>query len=125
MNTVPVPTTIFTIANGSRLGGHVTTVHVSVKELVEEINSTLHDDEDLISHIIEEYNETAKTLGRPLYEGTVDDFDFQFIVDNDNQLESCGWGWSFDYINAMGKEDHQYLNISVHQWNKTYFESQG
>lgn len=29
------------------------------------------------------------------------------------------------YINAMGKEDHQYLNISVHQWNKTYFESQG
>jgi len=30
-----MPTVLFSIANGSRLGGHITTVHVSVEELIQ------------------------------------------------------------------------------------------
>lgn len=120
-----MPETLYTIANGSRLGGHVTTVHVSVEELIQEVNSTIQCDEALIEHIIEEYNETAEALGRPKYEGSVEDFDFKFILENDPRLDMGGWGWSFDYINAMGREDHSYLNISVHKWSKTYFETEG
>ncbi len=105
--------------------GHITTVHVSVEELIQEVNSTLACDEDMIEHIIEEYNETAETLGRPLFEGSVEDFDFKFIVENDPRLDLGGWGWSFDYVNAQGQDDHNYLNISVHKWNKTYFETEG
>jgi len=120
-----MPTVLFSIANGSRLGGHITTVHVSVEELIQEVNSTLACDEDMIEHIIEEYNETAETLGRPLFEGSVEDFDFKFIVENDPRLDLGGWGWSFDYVNAHGQDDHNYLNISVHKWNKTYFETEG
>jgi len=118
-----MPTVLFSIANGSRLGGHITTVHVSVEELIQEVNSTLACDEDMIEHIIEEYNETAETLGRPLFEGSVEDFDFKFIAENDPRLDLGGWGWSFDYVNAHGQDDHNYLNISVHKWNKTYFET--
>ena len=125
MNTISVPTTIFTIATGSRLGGHVTCIAISVEELVREINSTLDCDLEMKEHIIEEYNETAETLGRPLCEDSADEFNFQFIVDNDPQLDSCGWGWARDYINARGEKDHGYLNISVHHWKNTYFESQG
>ena len=120
-----MPTVLFTIANGSRLGGHITTVHVSVEELMQEINSTLECDSEMIEHIIEEYNETAEALGRPLFEGSVEDFDFKFIVENDPRLDLGGWGWSFDYVNAHGQDDHNYLNISVHKWNKTYFETEG
>jgi len=120
-----MPTVLFSIANGSRLGGHITTVHVSVEELIQEVNSTLACDEDMIEHIIEEYNETAETLVRPLFEGSVEDFDFKFIVENDPRLDLGGWGWSFDYVNAHGQDDHNYLNISVHKWNKTYFETEG
>lgn len=120
-----MPKTLYTIACGSRLGGHVTTVHVSVEELIQEVNSTLACDDDMMEHIIEEYNETAETLGRPKYEGAVEDFDFSFIVKNDPHLDMGGWGWSRDYINAMGMDDHGYLNISVHNWNKTYFETEG
>ena len=120
-----MPKTLYTIACGSRLGGHVTTVHVSVEELIQEVNSTLACDDDMMEHIIEEYNETAETLGRPKYEGAVEDFDFSFIVKNDPHLDMGGWGWSRDYINAIGMDDHGYLNISVHNWNKTYFETEG
>jgi len=120
-----MPKVLYTIATGSRLGGHVTTVHVSVEELMQEINSTLECDSEMIEHIIEEYNETAETLGRPRFEGSVDDFDFKFILENDPRLDIGGWGWAFDHVNAMGQEDHSYLNISVHNWNKTYFETEG
>ena len=120
-----MPKVLYTIATGSRLGGHVTTVHVSVEELMQEINSTLECDSDMIEHIIEEYNETAETLGRPRFEGSVDEFDFNFILKNDPRLDIGGWGWAFDHVNAMGQEDHSYLNISVHNWNKTYFETEG
>ena len=116
---------LYTIATGSRLGGHCTTVHVSVDQLVQELNSTLASDEAMIRHIIEEYNETAETLGRPRFEGSVEDFDFKFIVENDPRLDIGGWGWAFDHVNARGQEDHSYLNISVHDWNGTYFETEG
>ena len=120
-----MPKVLYTIASGSRLGGHCTTVRVSVEELIQELNSTLACDEAMIQHIIEEYNEEAPARNRPLYTGSVEDFDFKFIVENDPRLDIGGWGWSFDYINAMDKEDHNYLNISVHNWNKTYFETEG
>lgn len=120
-----MPKVLYTIATGSNIGGHVTTVHISIEELLQEINSTLNADSDMIEHIIEEYNEEASARNRPLYEGSVDDFDFKFIMENDPRLDIGGWGWSFDYINAAGKEDHCYLNISVHNWNKTYFETEG
>lgn len=120
-----MPTVLYTIAEGSNLGGHVTTVHVSIEELIEEMNSTLACDEDMIQYIIEEYNEEAIGRKRPLYEGTVEDFNFKFIVENDPRLDIGGWGWSRDYINSSGLNDHQYLNISVHTWNKTYFETDG
>lgn len=125
MNTVSVPTTIFTIATGSRLGGHCTCIAVSVEQLVDEINSTLECNEEMTAHIIEEYNETSKAMGRPSFDGSMDDFDFEFILKHDDQTDKGGWGWSFDYTNMMGNEDHQYLNISVHKWSNTYFETQG
>jgi len=120
-----MPNTLFTIANGSRMGGHVTSIAVTVEELIQEINATLECDENMTLAIIEEYNETAKTLGRPLFEGTVDEFDFEFIAKNDPQTDNSGWGWAWNYINARGEDDHGYLNISVHNWNGKYFVTEG
>ena len=120
-----MPEVLFTIASGSRLGGHVTSVHVSVEALRQEINSTLACDSDMIRHIIEEYNSEAPALGRPLFEGSVDDFDFDFLIYNDPRLDKGGWGWSFDHINERGQEDHSYLNISVHKWNGKFYDTDG
>lgn len=115
----------YTIANGSRIGGHVTSIAVSVEQLIEEVNSTLECNEEMALAIIEEYNETAKVLGRPMYEGSVEDFDFEFIVTNDDQTDRGGWGWAWSYVNARGEDDDGYLNISVHKWNGKYFVTEG
>lgn len=113
---------LYTIAAGSRLGGHTTTVHHTVENLLEEINSTLADDNDMIQHIIGSYNEMAEQTGFEKYEGSVGDFDFAFIMENDKGNEG-GWSWGFDHLNAMGETDHSYLNITVHEWRENYFES--
>ena len=120
-----MPEVLYTIANGSSIGGHVTSIAMSVEELVAEMNSTLECDLHMAEAIIEEYNETAKAMGRPLYEGTVDDFDFDFIAKNDPQTDKGGWGWAWDYVNARGDDDHGYLNISVHRFNGKYFVTEG
>lgn len=120
-----MPKVLFTISTGSRLGGHVTSIHTSVEELIQEVNSTLECDEHMTRMIIEEYNETAKTLGRPLYEGLIDDFEFEFIAQNDPQTDNGGWGWSWEYVNALGEDDQGYLNISVHNWDGKYFVTEG
>jgi hypothetical protein len=120
-----MPQVLFTIANGSRIGGHVTSIATTVEELIEEINSTLACDEQMTLAIIEEYNETAETLGRPKFEGTVDDFDFDFIAKNDPQTDKGGWGWAWDYVNSQGEDDHGYLNISVHKCSGKYFMTEG
>lgn len=120
-----MPEIMYSIASGSRLGGHVTTIHASIEELIVEVNSTLECDNVMVEAIIEEYNETCDALNRPKFEKSVEEFDFSFIIENDPRLDMGGYGWSVDHINANGREDSTYLNISVHTWNGKFFVTEG
>ena len=116
---------LFTIANGSLIGGHCTSIATSLEELIEEMNSTISCDENLTRAFIEHYNENVEALGKPIFEGEDEDFTFELVVENDPRHEEGGWGFDYDYINARGEEDHGYLNISVHKWTGKYYMTEG
>lgn len=114
---------IYTISTGSTGKGHVTTLHLSIEELIAEVNASL--DSEMISVIISDYNETAPTLGWPLYEGSVEDFKLEYIVERDPQLDKGGWSWSYQTTNENGVVSESYLNISVHNWVGTRYNTEG
>lgn len=119
------PEIIYTIACGSMIGECCTSIAQSVEELIEEMNSTLSCDEYLTRAFIEHYNEAAKFMGKPQFEGEEEDFTFEFVVEHDPRHEEGGWGFSYSYINDFGEEDHCTLNISVHRWNGKFYDTQG
>jgi len=120
-----IPKTLFTIATGSRLGAHTTCIAATIEQLIQEVDSTLACDEQMLREIIEEYNETATAMNRPLYQGLDSDFSFAFIVKNDPRTDMGGWGWAWEWVDSLGRDDNAYLNISVHVWTGHYFNTEG
>ena len=99
-----MPQKIYTISSGSS-AGHITSVHLDLESLCTEVNSH---EENYLDLIREVWGKDA-------------DFEVDFAEFIKEHPSEVGWGWDSHPKDG----DWCYLNISVHTWSNTYFETQG
>lgn len=119
-----MPKTIYTIASGNTHGcGHITTVHLDLADLSTEVNTIISEDTFFMECIRDQWNESAKEFNQNMGGNMVeiplkgDDEDVDFLEFATKFPNEFGWGWD------NGSE--KYLNITIHPWTGTRYDTLG
>jgi len=117
---------IYTIASGLSVG-HTTSVHLNVEDLALEVNTLLTDDLEFMSFFRDMWNENATEFNNNRSEdmkeiplkGDEEDVDFaEFIKHFPSEV---GWAWDNDHDEE--RSSFKYLNITVHPWTGTRYDT--
>ena len=119
-----MPTTIYTIASGSFGASHCTSVHLTLEDLAMEVNTIISEDEYFMDEVRHQWNAEATKINKNLNIDSIplkkDDEDVDFVEFLKNFPSECGWAWDNGFDDASTAK---YLNITVHPWSNTRFQT--
>lgn len=117
---------IYTIASGCT-AGHTTSVHLDLEDLALEVNTILGDEDEFMSFFRDMWNEQATEFNNNRAEymkeiplkGANEDVDFAEFV----KRFPSETGWAWDNEHDEDRSSFKYINVTVHPWTGTRYDT--